>query len=100
MKRDYYDVLGVARDVDAAELKRAYRELALRHHPDVNPGSREAEERFKEVSEAYAVLSDPEKRMRYDRVGHAGGGFGGFESTVGSFTDLFENLFGDLFGRH
>ncbi len=95
-KRDYYEVLGVARDVDAAELKRAYRDLAKKYHPDVNPGSREAEERFKEVSEAYTVLSDPEKRARYDRVGHAGGGF---EATVGSFTDLFDSLFGDLFGR-
>jgi molecular chaperone DnaJ len=95
-RRDYYEVLGVARDCDAVELKRAYRELAMKWHPDKNPGSKEAEERFKEVSEAYSVLSEPEKRAHYDRVGHSGGGF---EATVGSFTDLFENLFGDLFGR-
>jgi molecular chaperone DnaJ len=100
-KRDYYEILGVARDVDGAELKRVYRELALRHHPDKNPGSREAEEHFKEVSEAYAVLSDPEKRARYDRLGHAGsgGGFGFEEFTATGFTDLFESLFGDLLGR-
>src|SRR4051794_21638447 len=71
-KRDYYEVLGVSRGVDAPDLKRAYREAALRFHPDKNPGSKEAEERFKEVSEAYAVLSDSEKRARYDRLGHAG----------------------------
>ncbi len=101
MKRDYYEVLGVAHDVDAVELKRAYRELAMRWHPDKNPGNKQAEERFKEVSEAYAVLSEPEKRARYDRLGHAGGGgaTAGFETAVGSFTDLFESLFGDLFGK-
>jgi len=98
MKRDYYEVLGVARGADAAELKRAYRELALRFHPDKNPGDKEAEERFKELGEAYAVLSDPEKRTRYDRLGHAGAG--GFEEfNLGSVTELFENLFGDLLGR-
>jgi molecular chaperone DnaJ len=97
-RRDYYEILGVPRDVDAAELKRAYRELAMRYHPDKNPGSREAEERFKEVSEAYTVLSEPESRARYDRLGHAGMP-PNFESAVGSFTELFENLFGDLFGR-
>src|SRR5438445_11998839 len=98
MKRDYYEVLGVARDVDAVELKRAYRELALRHHPDKNPGSREAEEMFKEVSEAYAVLSDPEQRARYDRLGFAGAG-GAEEFGLSTFTELFEDLFGDLLGR-
>jgi molecular chaperone DnaJ len=97
-KRDYYEVLGVARDVDGVELKRAYRELAMRWHPDKNPGNRDAEERFKEVSEAYAVLSEPEKRARYDRVGHVEGGGPGFEAAMGSFTDLFDSLFGDLFG--
>lgn len=98
-KRDYYEILGVGRDADAAELKRAYRELALRYHPDKNPGSREAEEQFKEVSEAYAVLSEPDKRARYDRVGHAGAGGGFEEFSLGGFTDLFESLFGDLLGR-
>lgn len=97
---DYYEVLGVPRDVDAVELKRAYRDLAMRFHPDRNAGDRSAEERFKEVSQAYTVLSDPEKRARYDRLGHLGAGEGaGFEAAVGSFTDLFDSLFGDLFGR-
>jgi molecular chaperone DnaJ len=97
MKRDYYEVLGVARHADAAELKRAYRELALRYHPDKNPGNLEAEERFKEVSEAYAILSDTDKRARYDRLGHAGAGADEF--SMGSVTELFESLFGDLLGR-
>src|SRR5437870_12245911 len=99
MKRDYYEVLGVARDVDAVELKRAYREVALKHHPDKNPGSKESEEKFKEVSEAYAVLSEPEKRLRYDRLGHAGAGVPVEDFGLSTFTDLFENLFGDLLGR-
>lgn len=93
-------MLGVGRDADGATLKRAYRELALKFHPDQNPGSPEAEARFKEVSEAYTVLSDPEKRARYDRRGFEGvGGDGGFGVDLGVFTDLFESLFGDLFGR-
>lgn len=97
---DFYEVLGVAREVDAATLKRAYRELALKYHPDQNPDNPEAEARFKEVSEAYTVLSDPEKRMRYDRRGFEGvGGDAGFGVDVGAFTDLFEGLFGDLFGK-
>lgn len=96
-KTDYYEVLGVARGVDAAELKRAYRELAMRWHPDKNPGDAEAEDNFKRVSEAYAVLSDPEKRMRYDRLGHAGGG-AEFDFSLAGFVELFESLFGDLFG--
>ncbi len=96
MRRDYYEVLGVPREADAGEIKRAYRELAMRYHPDKNPGAREAEEHFKEVSQAYAVLGDPESRARYDRFGPPGGGF---EATLESFTDLFEKLFGDLFGR-
>lgn len=99
-KRDYYEVLGVSRDAGAAELKAAYRRLALQHHPDRNPDAPEAAEKFKEASEAYAVLSDPEKRERYDRygaagVGSAGGGFPGFDPS--SFGDL-SDLFGDLFG--
>ena len=97
-RRDYYEVLGVARDADAATLKRAYRELALRYHPDQNPDNPEAESHFKEVSEAYTVLSDPDKRARYDRRGFPGVG-GGVGVDLGGFTDLFESLFGDLFGK-
>jgi molecular chaperone DnaJ len=97
-KRDYYEVLGVARDADAATLKRAYRELALKYHPDQNPDNPDAEAHFKEVSEAYTVLSDPEQRMKYDRRGFEGVG-GGVGVDVGGFTDLFESLFGDLFGK-
>jgi molecular chaperone DnaJ len=100
-KRDYYEVLGVARNADEAELKKAYRALALKHHPDRNPDDPAAEERFKEASEAYAVLSDPEKRRAYDRFGFQGiGGSGGFPDfgDLGSFGDVFNDLFGDLFG--
>jgi molecular chaperone DnaJ len=99
-KRDYYEVLGVPRDADAVVLKRAYRELALKFHPDQNPDNPEAEASFKEVSEAYTVLSDPESRSKYDRGGFgAFGGGGGVGVDVGGFTDLFESLFGDLFGK-
>jgi molecular chaperone DnaJ len=103
-KRDYYDVLGVPRSADEAQLKQAYRKLALQHHPDRSPDDPEAEERFKEASEAYAVLSDPEKRRAYDRFGFegvgAGGAPGGFPDfgDLGNFNDLFNDLFGDLFG--
>ena len=108
-KRDYYDVLGLSRNATEQELKSAYRKLALKDHPDRNPGDRAAEERFKEAAEAYAVLADPEKRGRYDRFGHAGVGAGagagaGFDPTIfADFSDIFGNLgdffgFGDVFG--
>lgn len=103
-KRDYYEVLGVDRSADAEALKKAYRKLALQHHPDRNPDDPAAEEKFKEASEAYAVLSDPDKRRAYDRFGHegvagAGGpGFGDF-GDLGAFGDVLNDLFGDLFGQ-
>ena len=102
-KRDYYEVLGVDKNADADTLKKAYRQLAKKYHPDVNPGDAEAEKKFKEASEAYAVLSDPDKRARYDQLGHAafeGGGGYGPEVDFGSmdFSDIFGDLFGDLFG--
>ncbi len=97
-KPNLYDVLGVARGATQQEIKSAYRKLAVRYHPDRNPGDREAEERFKGAAEAYAVLSDPEKRARYDRFGHRGvgaGGFGGFDPTVfGDFADILGDFFG------
>jgi molecular chaperone DnaJ len=101
-KRDYYEVLGVDRGTSGAELKKAYRKLALQYHPDRNPDNAEAEERFKELSEAYAVLADPERRARYDRFGHQATGPGGFPGgdfgDLGNFSDLFGDLFGDIFG--
>ena len=100
-RRDYYEVLGVERSVDAAELKRAYRKLAMEHHPDRNPDDKASEARFKEASEAYQVLSDPEKRARYDRFGHAGtsgGGFGGGFHDVHDIFSAFGDIFGDIFG--
>jgi molecular chaperone DnaJ len=104
-KKDYYQILGVARDAPAEEIKKAYRQLALRHHPDRNPGSKEDEEKFKEAAEAYSVLADPEKRSVYDRFGHDGlrgegyQGFSGFDSSVfQDFEDILGNLFGFSFG--
>lgn len=103
-KQDYYECLGVARDADAAALKKAYRKLAMDFHPDRNPDDAEAEKRFKQVSEAYEVLKDDEKRAAYDRFGHAafegGGGGGGFGAGAGAggFADIFEEMFGDFMG--
>ena len=101
-KRDYYEILGVSRDAGADEIKKAYRRLAMQHHPDRNPGDRHAEERFKEASEAYQILSDAERRAQYDRFGHAAfeqaGGFGGFDFASAGFEDIFSDIFGDFFG--
>ena len=104
-KRDYYEVLGVDKNADDAAIKKAYRQLAKKYHPDMNPGDKEAEAKFKEASEAYAVLSDPEKRRQYDQFGHAafeggagGSGFGGFDFTGADMGDIFGDIFGDLFG--
>ena len=97
-KRDYYEVLAVAKTASQQEIKSAYRKIAVRDHPDKNPGDKEAEERFKEAAEAYAVLSDADKRARYDRFGHqgvSGAGAGGFDPTI--FAD-FSDILGDLFG--
>jgi len=99
-RRDYYEVLGVERTVEAAELKRAYRKLAMELHPDRNPGDKVAETKFKEASEAYQVLSDPQKRAHYDRFGHDGpsAGAGGGFHDVGDIFSAFSDIFGDIFG--
>ena len=103
-KRDYYEVLGVDRNVDDNALKKAYRKLAMKYHPDRNPDNKEAEEKFKEINEAYEVLSDAEKRRRYDQFGHDGvngqfgGGSQGFGGGFGGFEDIFGDIFGDVFG--
>ena len=103
-KRDYYEVLGVSKTATADEIKSAYRKLAMKYHPDRNPGNKEAEEKFKEAAEAYDVLHDAEKRQRYDQFGHAGmnggaGGFGGFGGGGMNMDDIF-SMFGDIFGGH
>ncbi|MBX3035256.1 MAG: molecular chaperone DnaJ [Bdellovibrionaceae bacterium] len=105
-RRDFYEVLGVSRDADGETIKKAYRKLAMQLHPDKNPGNREAEEKFKEAAEAYNILSDPEKKSRYDRFGHAafgqggmgGGGFQNMEDIFQNFGDIFGDLFGGMAG--
>lgn len=104
-KRDYYEVLGVAKDADEAAIKKAYRQLAKKYHPDVNPGDKTAEEKFKEVNEAYQTLSDPQKRQVYDQfgpdgpqAGFGGGGFGGFSGFEGGGFGGFEDIFSTFFG--
>ena len=102
--RDYYEVLGVSRGCDGAALKAAFRKQAMEHHPDRNNGCLDATARFKEINEAYSVLSDPNKRAAYDRFGHAGvnganGGGPGFHDVHDIFNDVFGDVFGDMFGR-
>ena len=98
-KRDYYEVLGVDHGASEADVKKAYRRLAMKYHPDRNPDDEDAEERFKEATEAYEILADKEKRERYDRFGHAGveGMASGFDGFSGNFSDIFSDVFGDLF---
>ena len=102
-KRDYYEVLGVDKTADKETIKRAYKKLAIKYHPDRNPGNKEAEEKFKEAAEAYDVLHDPQKRQQYDTFGFNGpagsGGFGGFNATSMNMDDIF-SMFGDIFGGH
>ena len=102
-KRDYYEVLGLTKGASEEEIKSAYRKLAMKYHPDKNPGDKEAEEKFKEINEAFSVLSDPDQKSKYDRFGHAGvdpsAGFGGagFDG-FGGFEDIFGDFFGSMFG--
>jgi molecular chaperone DnaJ len=101
--KDYYEILGISRNATDDDIKKAYRRLALKYHPDRNPGDKTAEERFKEINEAYACLSDPQKRANYDRFGTAEGvgadfGFGGFGDFTSSFSDIFGDIFSDFFG--
>ncbi|MDL2358262.1 MAG: molecular chaperone DnaJ [Pseudomonadota bacterium] len=101
-KRDFYEILGVAKNASEEEIKKSYRKLAMKYHPDRNPDSKESEEKFKEVKEAYEMLTNPEKREAYDRHGHAGVdpnmGGGGFGGGAGGFADSFGDIFGDIFG--
>ena len=110
-KRDYYEVLGVSKDASDADIKKAYRQMAKKYHPDLNPGDKDAEAKFKEVNEAYEVLSDSDKKAKYDRFGHAGvdpnygagggfgGGFGGFDGGMDfDLGDIFSSFFGGGFG--
>jgi molecular chaperone DnaJ len=96
-KRDYYDVLGVSRSADHVEIKSAYRKLAIKFHPDKNPDDPSAEDKFKEAAEAYEILSNPEKRSRYDQFGHRGAAAGGFGGASMNMEDIFSQ-FGDIFG--
>src|SRR6185369_10833357 len=99
MKKDFYEILGISKSADAAEIKKAYRKSALKYHPDKNPGSKEAEEKFKLAAQAYEVLSDSQKRARYDQFGHQSaqfgnsGGFQDINDIFSSFGDIFEDLF-------
>jgi molecular chaperone DnaJ len=101
-KRDYYEVLGVGKQASEEEIKKAYRKLAKKYHPDMNPGDKDAEAKFKEATEAYSILSDADKRRQYDQFGHAAfeqggaGGYGGFDFN--DMGDIFGDIFGDLFG--
>jgi len=99
-KRDYYEVLGIQKGASESEIKSAFRKMAMKYHPDRNPGDKEAEEKFKEINEAYGILSDPDKKSKYDRFGHAGvdpsAGFGG-GAGFGGFEDIFD-MFGGMFG--
>lgn len=101
-KRDYYEILGVSKDVSAAELKKAYRRVAMKYHPDRNPDDKSMEDKFKEANEAYEILSDAQKRAAYDQHGHAGveaqSGMGGAGAGFGNFSDIFGDVFGDIFG--
>ena len=102
-KRDYYEILGVSRDVEGKDLKKAYRKLAMKYHPDRNPDDKDADAKFKEATEAYEILGDEKKRAAYDQYGHAGvdpnaAGGGGFGGGSGNFSDIFGDVFGDIFG--